>query len=78
MITITPEDLVRYLYKETSEKKTANIKAALETDWNLKEAYEKLLNAEQNLNSVNYSPRQEAVNKILQYANKKQAHVHSI
>ena len=43
MIKITPEDLVRYLYNETSEQKTAAIKAALQTDWNLQETYEKLL-----------------------------------
>ena len=41
MIKFTPEDLVRYLYNETSEQKTASIKAALQTDWNLRESYEK-------------------------------------
>ena len=43
MIKITPEELVRYLYQETSDKKTAAIRTALETDWNLRETYEKLL-----------------------------------
>ena len=37
MIKFTPEELVRYLYHETSEQKSASIKAALQTDWNLRE-----------------------------------------
>ena len=35
MSKFTQEDLVQYLYKETSEQKTAAIKVALETDWEL-------------------------------------------
>jgi hypothetical protein len=77
MITITPEDLVRYLYHETSEQKTAKIKAALQTDWNLRESYEKLLDSHKNLSSINLSPRVESVNKILEYASKKHAQVTS-
>ena len=38
MTKFTPEDLVQYLYKETSVQKTAAINAALETDWNLQES----------------------------------------
>ncbi len=77
MINITQEDLVRYLYNETSEQKTAAIKAALQTDWNLRESYEKLLNSHTNLNSIKFSPRTESVNKILEYASKKHAQVTS-
>ncbi|MDP4283346.1 MAG: hypothetical protein Q8891_02910 [Bacteroidota bacterium] len=77
MIKITPEELVRYLYNETSEKKTAAIRAALQTDWNLREAYEKLLSAQQSLKEVKLSPRPQAVNKILEYAAKKQEQVTS-
>lgn len=77
MTKITPEELVRYLYNETSEQKTATIKAALQTDWNLRETYEKLLSSNKNLNEIQFSPRPEAVNKILDYAAKKQEQVHS-
>ena len=77
MIKITPEDLVRYLYNETSEQKTATIKAALQSDWNLRESYEKLLNSKKNLNIIKLSPRAESVNKILEYASKKHAQVTS-
>lgn len=77
MIRITPEDLVRYLYNETSEQKTADIKAALQTDWNLRESYEKLLNSNDNLNKIHFSPRPESVNNILKYASKRHAQVTS-
>jgi uncharacterized membrane protein YfbV (UPF0208 family) len=73
MIKITPEELVRYLYNETSEQKTA----ALQTDWNLRETFEKLQTAQQSLKGVNLSPRPQAVNKILEYASKKHEEVHS-
>lgn len=76
MTKITPEDLVRYLYDETSEPKTASIKAALQTDWNLRESYENLVSSEQNLNKIKLSsPRAESVNKILDYASKKRVPV---
>lgn len=76
MTKITPEDLVRYLYNETSELKTASIRAALQTDWNLRESYENLLNSELNLNNIELSsPRAESVNKILEYASKKRVTV---
>jgi len=68
MIKFTPEDMVRYLYNETSEQKTASIKAALQTDWNLRETYEELASSLENLNGVNFSPRPETINKILEYA----------
>lgn len=77
MIKITPEDLVRYLYNETSEHKTADIKVALQTDWNLKESYETLLNSNENLNKIHFSPRPQSVNRILEYASKKQSEVTS-
>ncbi|MEP6627218.1 MAG: hypothetical protein ABJA32_04500 [Ginsengibacter sp.] len=77
MIKITPEELVRYLYQETSDKKTAAIRKALETDWNLRETYEKLLSSHKSLNEISASPRSKAVNKILEYGLKKQEQVHS-
>jgi hypothetical protein len=77
MIRFTTEDLVRYLYNETSENKTAQIKAALQTDWNLKEIYEKLVNSKKDLNEIRFSPRKETVNKILQYASKRNITVSS-
>lgn len=76
MTKITPEDLVRYLYNETSDRKTETIRIALQTDWDLRESYEKLVISEQNLDNIELSsPRPETVNKILEYASKKRVPV---
>jgi hypothetical protein len=78
MTKFTPEDLVRYLYNETSEQKTASIKAALQSDWNLRETYEKLANSLKNLSEVTFSPRVETINKILEYGSKRRISISSI
>ncbi len=70
MHSITQEDLLQYLYSETSIDKTAAIKAALETDWNLREQYEVLTSAHQSLEKVTLSPRKKAIDFILNYAGK--------
>ena len=76
MTKITPEDLVRYLYNETSGRKAETIRVALQTDWDLRESYEKLVISEQNLDNIELSsPRPETVNKILEYASKKRVPV---
>jgi len=76
MTKITPEDLVRYLYDETSGRKAETIRITLQTDWDLRESYEKLVSSEQNLDNIELSsPRPETVNKILEYASKKRVPV---
>ncbi len=70
MHSITQEELLQYLYGETSIEKTVAIKAALQADWNLREEYETLLAAQQNLEKVTLSPRKKAIDFILNYANK--------
>ncbi|MGZ4096284.1 MAG: hypothetical protein ACXVNQ_07920 [Bacteroidia bacterium] len=77
MTKFTPEDLVQYLYNETSVQKTAAIKAALNSDWNLQESFEQLVEAQKNLEEIKLSPRDEAVNKILQHTSKKVGQLHS-
>lgn len=71
MMKITSEDLIKYLYNETSEQKSATIQTALQTDWSLREMYEKLLNSQSELKKIKFSPRRETVNKILAYASKR-------
>jgi len=77
MNKFSPEDLVQYLYKETSERKTEAIKAALEIDWDLHESYKQLQAAQENLEEVVLFPREEAVNKILQHVSRKEGQLHS-
>ena len=70
MHNFTPEDLLRYLYNETSTSETAAIKAALETDWTLREKYEVITSAQNRLEKLNMSPSQRSIDAILSYAEK--------
>lgn len=77
MTKFTPEDLVQYLYKETSTQKTAAINAAIDADWNLRESFEQIKTAQKNLEEINLSPRDIAVDRILQHTTKKAGQLHS-
>ena len=77
MTKFTSEDLIQYLYKETSVQKSAAIEAALDTDWTLRESFEQMKADQRNLEEVNLSPRDEAVNRILQHVTKKVGQLHS-
>lgn len=70
MHNFTPEDLIQYLYKETSIEKTAAIKAALETDWSLREKFEVLTSAQSRLEALKMTPSQQSIDNILNYAEK--------
>ena len=71
MHNFTQEDLLQYLYKETSTEKTAAIEAALSSDWNLREKLDVLYAAQQKLNDVKLvSPRKKAIDNILNHAEK--------
>ena len=67
-ILFTPEDLLRYLYNETSTEMNASIEAALTEDWTLREKLEVLKASARNLDRMIESPRQEVILNILQYA----------
>ena len=68
MTNFTPEDLLLYLYKETSAKKTTAIGAALEKDWTLREKLAVLKASMQRLDKITESPRTEVVLNVLNYA----------
>lgn len=71
MHNFTTEDLLQYLYKETSADKTAAIKLALETDWNLLEEMEFLKGSLRELDSIKLmSPSNETLQNIFAYAEK--------
>ncbi len=70
MHNFTPEDLLQYLYNETSPAKTAEIKAALETDWSLREKFEVITSAQKRLEALKMSPSQQTIDNILNYAEK--------
>jgi hypothetical protein len=70
MHNFTPEDLLQYLYNETSSKQTAEIKAALESDWSLREKFEVITSAQKRLEALKMSPSQQTIDNILNYAEK--------
>ena len=67
-VLFTPEDLVRYLYNETSPEITAAIEAALMEDWTLREKFEVLKSSAQTLDKALESPRTETILNVLNYA----------
>ena len=71
MHSFTQEDLLQYLYRETSATKTMAIKEALAEDWSLREKLNSLAAAREQLEVIKLSPRKQAIDNILNYADKK-------
>ncbi len=70
MQSFTPEDILLYLYKETSPEMTRAIEEALTKDWALREKLNVLQASMQRLENITESPRTEVVLNILNYARK--------
>jgi uncharacterized membrane protein len=68
MHNFTPEDLILYLYKETSQEATIAIEKALEEDWTLREKLNILKTSMERLNSITVSPRTEIILNVLRHA----------
>ena len=68
MPLFTPEDLLRYLYKESSPELTVAIEAALKEDWMLREKLHVLNSSVSSLDKMVVSPRAEVVERVLNYA----------
>lgn len=72
MHNYSPEDLIRYMYKETSPELTAAIEEALKNDWTLREKLTVLKASSDRLNTIIESPSTRAVLNILKYAAEKE------
>jgi hypothetical protein len=68
MTLFTPEDLLRYLYKESSPELTAAIETALKEDWTLREKIQVLTSSAAHLDKITVAPRAEVILRVLQYA----------
>lgn len=68
MTIFTPEDLLLYLYNETSAEQTTAIEAALEKDWTLREKLAVLKASMKRLDKLTESPRTEVVLNVLNHA----------
>ena len=71
MANLTPEDLLLYLYKETSEEQTTAIENALKQDWTLREKLAVLKTSLERLDGIKKSPSTRAILNVLNYARKK-------
>jgi len=70
MHSFTSEDLLLYIYGETSQETTAAIKAALQIDWSLQEKLNLLTASIEELDTISFSPDKQSVANILNYAEK--------
>ena len=68
MTNFTPEDLLLYLYKESSAEQLAAIEAALEKNWTLREKLTVLKTSMQRLDKIIVAPRTEVVLNVLNRA----------
>jgi len=68
MSIFTPEDLILFVYQETSPENTAEIKEALANDWALQQKFKILESSVEQLNTELYAPRAESVLRVLNYA----------
>jgi hypothetical protein len=73
MTNFTPEDLIQYLYQETSPQQTAAIAEALKQDWTLREKLNVLKTSMERLEQIKEAPRTEVVLNVLNYAREKAA-----
>lgn len=73
MTNFTPENLLQYLYKETSPEQTAAIAEALKHDWTLREKFDVLTASMDRLDKIRETPRTEVVLNVLNYAREKWA-----
>jgi hypothetical protein len=77
MHNFTPEDLLEFAYDESSSEKAAAIKAALEHDWSLREKLELIISAKKELETLSFSPRPNAIEKIMSHAEKSAVELHT-
>ncbi len=68
MTLFTPEDLLLYLYKESSPELTVAIESALKENWMLREKLHVLQSSADELNKVTVSPRMEVILRVMNYA----------
>lgn len=66
--TITQDNLIRYIYNETSAEEASLIDEALKADWELKDFFEQLLESKNQLDKAVASPKKIVIDTILAYS----------
>ncbi len=70
----TPNDLIRYIYGETSPLETIQISEALDTDPVLMEEFRELFDAFLAIPKAKFSPKPETIQNILAYSERTAPH----
>lgn len=66
--TFTQDDVIRYVYEETSQEENLLIEDALMTEGNMMTFFLEALKMRALLNKIERKPRQSTVDSILQYS----------
>ncbi|MEM9390820.1 MAG: hypothetical protein AAGA02_10125 [Bacteroidota bacterium] len=66
--TFTQNDVIRYVYHETSAKETKEIEKALLCDAKLEEMYKEILSLKADLNKAKKTPSDKVINNLLNYS----------
>jgi hypothetical protein len=66
--TFTRNDLIRYIYQETTEREKQKIEQELLLDNKLFEEYKNLAEVSMELDRVELSPSEKTINKILNFS----------
>ena len=74
--TFTQNDLIRYIYKETTPGETKGIRKALLFDTKLQKQYKELKECVRKLDNLEEAPSQKVLHNILEYS--KTLNLHSI
>ena len=72
----TPNDLIRFIYKETSVAETMGISEALSEDRQLFEEYESLKGSYRKLPKAKFSPSNRTIQNILRYSENSAVETH--
>ncbi|MDO1448051.1 hypothetical protein Q0590_17390 [Rhodocytophaga aerolata] len=66
--TFTPNDVIRYVYKETSAEENKLIAYTLLTDTDLRTFYEEILGIKQEISKIMREPSDKVLGQILTYS----------
>ncbi|NMM47074.1 hypothetical protein [Marinigracilibium pacificum] len=66
--TFTPDDVIKYVYKECNQEEQKDIEEAMLSDEKLKETYQYIINLKDDLDKAEMSPSNKTINNILEYS----------
>lgn len=66
--TFTQDDLVRFIYQDTTEEENTELKSALVCDTELMDCYKKLLEIKQDLDGAFIEPPKTVIDTVLSYS----------